>query len=657
MIGAVTGRIRASDIDAVRSRVNIADVIGEQVTLKPAGVGSLKGLCPFHDERSPSFNVRPGVGRFHCFGCGEGGDVFTFIQKIDSVTFVDAVERLASRIGFPLTYEDGQAAADTSNRVRLLDANRAAAEFFAEQLGTPGAEPGRRFLAERKLDGEAAARFGVGWAPKSWDALTKHLRVRGYHDEELTAAGLVSSRDGGGSYDRFRGRLVWPIRDLSNAVVGFGARRLLEDDQGPKYLNTPETAIYHKAQVLYGLDLAKRDIGRARQVVVVEGYTDVMACHLAGVTTAVATCGTAFGTDHIKVLRRVLGDDSSTLGEVIFTFDPDAAGQKAAARAFAEERRFSAQTFVAVGADGLDPSDLRQHRGDAAVRQMIEAKRPMFEFMIRQVLDRHDLHTVEGRVSALRAAAPIVADIRDPALGPAYSRELAKWLAMEPSEVQAAVGAAQRRSAPSTDRRAPARAAASNGPPQRPDAQRGPSTQQIPVQQAADGRAVEAPPARRFTMRDLPRDASTRVEVGALMAIVQAPHLVGADLIRRGVTAGMTNRALAAVRDAVAAQRELGGAGWLERITEAAPDSLASFVEELAVAPIPSRARSDAEFTEVARGMVIALLDRDLNAQKADLVRQLQRVESSADSDEAQTIRLRLVAVEADRRALRTHVD
>jgi DNA primase len=402
-IRSVAGRIRRSDVDEVRSRTDIAAVVGEQVALKPAGVGSLKGLCPFHDERSPSFTVRPAVGRFHCFGCGVDGDVISFLMDLDHLSFTDAVESLAARINFTLTYEDGQPQQDSANRVRLLEANRLAAEFFVAQLATPAAAPGQQFLTERGFDSAAAAHFGVGWAPKSWDALTKHLRSKGFQEAELSAAGLVSSGDRG-VYDRFRGRLVWPIRDLTGAVVGFGARRLLEDDQGPKYLNTPETAIYHKSQVLYGLDLAKRDISREHRVVVVEGYTDVMACHLAGVTTAVATCGTAFGADHIKVIRRILGDEASANGEVVFTFDPDAAGQKAAVRAFAEEQRFSARTFVAVGVDGLDPCDLRTQRGDEAVRAMLEAKHPMFEYMIRRVLDMHDLDSVEGQVAALEAA-------------------------------------------------------------------------------------------------------------------------------------------------------------------------------------------------------------------------------------------------------------
>ncbi|WP_146078078.1 DNA primase [Subtercola sp. Z020] len=439
----MAGLIRRADIDEVRSRINIADVVGEFVTLKSAGVGSMKGLCPFHDERSPSFHVRPQVGYYHCFGCGEGGDVFTFLQKIDHVTFSEAVERLAAGIGFELHYEDGGQASDHSNRARLLAANEAAREWFTEQLMTEGADAGRRFLGERGFDAAAAQRFGVGYAPQGWDNLGKHLRGRGFTAEELGLAGLTSAGDRG-SYDRFRGRLVWPIRDQTGQTVGFGARRLYDDDKGPKYLNTPETPVYHKSQVLYGLDLAKRDISRGRQVVVVEGYTDVMACHLAGITTAVATCGTAFGVEHIKIIRRILGDDTVGLGEVVFTFDPDAAGQKAALRAFSEEQRFEAQTYVAVAPDGLDPCDLRLSRGDDAVRRLISSKKPMFEFAIRQKLSNYDLNTVEGRAAGLREAAPIVADIRDPALRPGYTRELAGFLGIDLAEATRAVDAARR---------------------------------------------------------------------------------------------------------------------------------------------------------------------------------------------------------------------
>ena len=616
----MAGLIRQGDIEEVKARTNIADIISDYVTLKSAGVGSMKGLCPFHDERSPSFHVRPQVGFYHCFGCGESGDVYSFLQKMDHVSFSEAVERLAGRAGMELHYEDGGNAPDHGNRARLLAANQAAAEFFVEQLGSPGAQVGRNFLGERGFDSQAADRFGIGFAPKSWDELTKHLRGRGFSTEELTLSGLVSAGDRG-IYDRFRGRLVWPIRDITGQTIGFGARKLLDDDKGPKYLNTPETPVYHKAQVLYGLDLAKRDISRNHQVVVVEGYTDVMACHLAGITTAVATCGTSFGVDHIKVLRRVLGDDSG-VGEVVFTFDPDAAGQKAAVRAFAEEQRFSAQTFVAVAPEGLDPCDLRLHRGDDAVRRLIESKKPMLEFMIRQLLAQYNLDTVEGRVSALRAAAPIVSDIRDPSMRPGYIHELSRMLGVDMGEVSRAVSQAQSRS-----RTVPAT------PANRP------------------GEPAPAPREHLFALVDLPADPVTRIERDALMAMLQHPTQVGLDLVQRAVQTSMSNTSLAVVRDALAAALPSAAApDWLAKVVAETPAPLANLVTELAMAPLPERA--EREVTRYVRDITTVLIEKDLLRQKADLLGRLQRADAT-NREVYVAIQRELVRVEAERRNLR----
>ena len=614
----MAGRIRQSDIEEVKARTNLADIVGDFVSLKSAGVGSLKGLCPFHDERSPSFHVRPQVGMYHCFGCGESGDVYTFLQKMDHVSFTEAVERLASRIGLELHYEDGGGPTESGNRARILAANAAAEEFFTARLSAPDADIARQFLGERGFDAIAATRFGVGFAPKSWDELTKLLRSKGFSTEELVASGLVSSGERG-VYDRFRGRLIWPIRDITGQTVGFGARRLLDDDKGPKYLNTPETPVYHKAQVLYGLDLAKRDISRGRQVVVVEGYTDVMACHLAGVTTAVATCGTAFGTDHIKVLRRVLGDDSG-LGEVVFTFDPDAAGQKAAVRAFEQEQRFAAQTFVAVGPEGLDPCDLRLKLGDDAVRRMIDAKKPMFEFMIKQVLTQYNLETVEGRVAALRAAAPVVADIRDPALRPGYTRELARMLGVELNEATAAVARGRTR-------------------------QPGRAGQVEQADQAKPG----TPRGPQLT--ELGTDPATRLERDALMAVLQRPDLVGTELIQRAAQTAFTNHSLAVVRDGVAASIDaVESANWLARVIEEVPTTFAALVQQMGVAPLPER--DEATLAPYARGVVASLIDKGLLARKADLLGQLQRADTT-DRDAYNTLQRELVDVEAQRRRLR----
>jgi DNA primase len=620
----MAGRIRQSDIEEVKARTNLADIVGDFVSLKSAGVGSLKGLCPFHDERSPSFHVRPQVGMYHCFGCGESGDVYTFLQKMDHVSFTEAVERLAARAGLELHYEDGGGPTESGNRARILAANAVAEEFFIARLAAPDADVARQVLGERGFDAAAAARFGVGFAPKSWDELTNHLRGRGFSTEELAASGLVSNGDRG-VYDRFRGRLTWPIRDITGQTVGFGARRLLDDDKGPKYLNTPETPVYHKAQVLYGLDLAKRDIARGRQVVVVEGYTDVMACHLAGITTAVATCGTAFGVEHIKVLRRVLGDDSG-LGEVVFTFDPDAAGQKAAMRAFTEEQRFAAQTFVAVGPDGLDPCDLRLKLGDDAVRRMIDAKKPMFEFMIRQVLTQYNLETVEGRIGALRVAAPVVADIRDPALRPGYTRELARMLGVELSEVSAAVSAVSRSRARPTH-----------------------ASQQASHEASAGEREHAQPHGPQLT--ELGTDPATRLERDALMAILQRPELVGADLVQRATQTAFHNQSLVVVRDGVAASiTAIDAPDWLSRVVQEVPTTFASLVQQLGVAPLPER--DEAALGPYARGVVASLVDKGLLAKKADLLGRLQRADP-AQREAYNALQRELVDLEAQRRQLR----
>jgi len=617
----MAGRIAQADVEEVKARTNIADIIGERVALKNAGVGSMKGLCPFHDERSPSFHVRPQVGFYHCFGCGESGDVYTFLRRMDHVSFTEAVERLAGRIGFTLHYEEGGGPApETSGRARLYAANAAAAEFFRAQLLTPEAEVGRRFLGERGFDAGAAAHFGVGFAPPGWSALLDALTTQGFSREELTTAGLVSQGQRG-VYDRFRGRLVWPIRDVTGQVLGFGARKLLESDQGPKYLNTPETPIYRKSQVLYGLDLAKRDISRDHRVVVVEGYTDVMACHLAGITTAVATCGTAFGTDHITVLRRIMGDDSAT-GEVVFTFDPDAAGQKAALRAFGEEKRFSAQTYVAVAPAGLDPCDLRLQRGDGAVRALMETKVPMYEFVIDQRVSTYDLRSVEGRAGALRAAAPIVAEIRDPSLRPGYTRVLARRLGLELAEVSQAV------------QRAGRSARAEDAAPRRP---------------RENGAQPEAEPETpRVTIASLPRSADVALERDALMGFLQYGHRIDPEELRAALVEPFRHPALEAVRSSVAAVPDHTRPGWAAAAVDAVREPYRSLAAELLTGDFP--ASDDQHAVTSAKDLGRRIRLRSVEQEKRELLSAIQRV--APDSDGGRAMRLRMRELDAMRQRL-----
>lgn len=623
----MAGLIKREDIDEVRQRTDIKEVVDGYVTLKGAGLGSFKGLCPFHDERSPSFTVRPQVGRYHCFGCGEDGDVIAFVQKLDHTSFHEAVEKLAARIGYELRYEDGGTGPnreEVGKRQRLLDAHKVADEFFRAQLLTQGGAEGRKFLQFRGFDRAAAEQFGVGYAPQGWDALLKHLRGRGFTDAELKLTGMFSEGNRG-IYDRFRGRLIWPIRDIAGDTIGFGARKLYEDDQGPKYLNTPETTLYKKSQVLYGIDLAKRSIAKERQLVVVEGYTDVMACHLAGIPTAVATCGTAFGADHIKIARRLLSDDG-TGGEVIFTFDGDAAGQKAALRAFEEDQRFVAQTYVAVEPTGADPCDLRQTRGDAAVRELIGSRRPLFEFAIRAALKRHNLDTVEGRVAALRESAPVVAQIRDAGIRPAYTRELAGWLGMSIEDVGGAVAAAAKRGA-----------------------------QGAPQNSAPGVAALPASGVLPSFNRPDPRDPVASMERQALEVALQEPAMLGGGIWERFAAVRFATPAYQAIHDAIRATGH-GFIGdpvqWVEKLRQEVPEPLQPLVSELAVVPLPANTAEGV--LKYCRDILARLFELQITRVKAEKMGQLQRLDAGAHPEEFQRLNRELMMLEMERRSLRS---
>ncbi len=610
----MAGRIRDEDIAAVRERSPIDEVVGEYLQLKNAGGGSLKGLCPFHEEKTPSFNVTPARGLFYCFSCAEGGDAIKFVQKIDGLSFVEAVERLAGRAGIDLRYEQGGyvPGQEQSQRRRLIDAHRAAAEFYAERLGGSDAAHARAFLAERGFELADVQRFGVGYSPKAWEDLTRHLRGRGFTDADLISAGLA--REGNrGTRDRFRGRLMWPIRDLSGDVIAFGARKLDADDDGPKYLNTPETSLFRKSTVLYGADLAKREIAQRRQAVIVEGYTDVMACHLAGVPTAVATCGTSFGEDHIKVLRRLIMDSDTFMGEIIFTFDGDAAGQRAALRAFGAEGRFATQTYVTVQPDGLDPCDLRLAHGDLAVRDLIAQRVPLYEFAIKGVLGHHDLNTTEGQLAALDEAAPIVAKIKDQGLRARYAVNLDRWLGMMDERFVLArvrshagdTGSGRRR--PGQDRK---------------QENRGEHPGSFGPNGAENGGKREAggPPY------DL-SDPVVRVEREALKLAVQRPALCGPEFDALGADA-FTAPVHSAVFTLIAACGGTTGGGtsprqWAARLREEAPNERAqAFVTALAVEPLELDREPDAKYAEVLLAQVGQLaVSREITSVKARLQR------------------------------------
>ncbi|MDA3662265.1 DNA primase [Mycobacterium xenopi] len=620
----MAGRISDRDIAAIRDRVRIDEVVGDYVQLRRAGADSLKGLCPFHDEKSPSFHVRPNHGHFHCFGCGEGGDVYAFVQKIEHVSFVEAVELLADRIGYTITYTGAatRVQRDRGTRSRLVAANAAAAAFYAEALESEEAAPARQYLEERNFDGDAAHRFGCGFAPAGWDSLTKHLLRKGFDFKELEAAGL--SRQGRrGPIDRFHRRLLWPIRSTAGEVIGFGARRLFDDDpMEAKYVNTPETLLYKKSSALFGIDLAKRDIAKCHQAVVVEGYTDVMAMHLAGVTTAVASCGTAFGDEHMAMLRRLMMDDNFFRGELIYVFDGDEAGRAAALKAFAGEQHLAGQSFIAVAGDGMDPCDLRLAHGDGALRDLVARRTPLFEFAIRSALAEFDLDSAEGRVGALRRCVPMVAQIKDPTLRDEYARQFAGWVGWD--DVAQVVGRVRDEA---KQRRRPRRPASA---------------------------PTETGVAEQAALRPDPRDPTLWPQREALKSALQYPALAGPVFDALPVES-FTHAGYAAVRAAIDAAGGTGcgvtGAEWIDAVRRHATSAVvAGLVSELGVEAI--RVDDDDKLPRYIGGVLARLQEVWIGRQIAEVKSKLQRMSPVEQGDEYHALFGDLVAMEAYRRSL-----
>ncbi|MEU3270468.1 DNA primase [Saccharomonospora sp. NPDC006951] len=623
-VGRVAGRIRESDIAQVRERSRIDEVVGEYVALRRAGGGALKGLCPFHEEKTPSFNVRPTHGTFHCFGCGEGGDVIKFIMRIEHLGFVESVERLADGLGLRLTYEGGGGSVkrDRGTRLRLVEVHKAAQAYYAEQLMTPEAQLARDFLKERGFDQAAAAKFGCGFAPGGWDKLTKYLLNNGFELSELYKS-QISKEGRQGPIDRFHRRLVWPIKDRGGDIVGFGARRLFDDDPiQAKYLNTSESPIYKKSQVLFGLDLAKREIARRHQVVVVEGYTDVMAMHESGVPTAVASSGTAFGEDHMRVLRQLMMDDDAFRGEVIFTFDGDEAGQKAALKAFDGDQTFAGQTYIAIAPDGMDPCELRLAKGDGAVRDLVARRIPLFEFAIRSLLADYDLESVDGQVAALQRTVPLVAQIKDRAKRDGYATKLAWWVgwqdeAMVVRRVRESNGAPVK----AGNRRAPARAAVTQDDDiRRPD----PRHPELRAQREVLKAALQEPAMAGPEYDALPEDAFTHP---AYVAVHRAILAAG------GASSGLTGPAL------------------LDAATQHAPQgTVTTLLSELAVESLQARGDVDVRYIS---GMVTAVQENLVGRQIGELKSKLQRLSPVEAADDYRALFGDLVALEQYRKALR----
>jgi DNA primase len=680
--------IRDEDVQLVRNRSAVHEVIGEYLQLRGAGGGNFKGLCPFHEEKTPSLNVTPSRGLWYCFSCQRGGDVIKFVREIDNLSFVEAVERLAARLGLELRYEQGGhvPGREQSRRRRLIDAHKAAADFYAEQL--PGATVATEFLTSRGFAIADAERFGVGYAPDDWEATTRHLRGRGFTEDELLAGGLAT-RGRAGLLDRFRGRLIWPIRDVAGEVIGFGARKLSADDNGPKYLNTPETPIFRKSSQLYGADLAKREIARRRQAVIVEGYTDVMACHLAGVPTAVATCGTSFGEGHIAILRRLLMDDSQLHGEVIFTFDGDAAGRRAALRAFGMEERFVTQTFIAVQPDGMDPCDLRLAQGDASVRELVAGRLPLYEFAVRSAIAEFDLESAEGRIAGLDAAARIVARIKDRGLRKVYAGKVDRWLGLLDEDlvlkrIGEQISAGPRRArgggpdrgsrASGTDQGARTVAA---GPADRgrvadrgrmmdhdravdrdavADAPDGESMWSRPNGAAGPDHTEGGVPVHGWPAGYDPRDPVVNLERQALKLAVQRPALLGPTFDALGADV-FTAPAHRAVSELIAECGGVAAAGpvreWVERLMGVAPnDAARSFLTRLAVEPVEAPG-AEAEPNERFAGDVLAKIEELAISRRITLLKsRLQRMNPVTEPTDYNRSFGDLVALEQRRKLL-----
>jgi DNA primase len=569
-------------------------------------------FCPVVDG-THAFVLEDNILTGNCHGCGAGGDAIKYLMDAEHLTFVESLERLAGKAGIQLRYDQfadnragGQPRQQPGQKQRLIAAHAAAAEFYQDQLGKSGARKAREFLAQRGFGREAAEKYGCGFAPEGWDLLAKHLRQKGFTAEELTTGGLAKPARSGSLIDRFRRRLLWPIKDLSGDVIGFGARKLFDDDDGPKYLNTPESPLYKKSHVLYGIDHAKRDIAKRGRAVIVEGYTDVMACHEAGEPTAVATCGTAFGIDHIGVLRRLLMDSDSFTGEIIYTFDGDAAGQKAALRAFEEDQRFVGRTFIAVSPDNMDPCELRLARGDLAVRDMIAGREPLVDFALRQTLTRFDLDTVEGRVEAMRKAAPLVAKIKDREKRPEYARKLAGDLGMDLEPVQRAVSQAMTPDAPVGRQR----------------------------------RSAESP--------------QRQVERETLKLALQYPVLAGPMFDAIGADS-YGDPVLRSVRTAIAAAggtaTATGGVVWIEAVRDACDDlGGKALISELSVEPVLVDGEADLRYVQIT---LARLQVGSVTTRIKDLKSKVQRLNPVAHKDEYLALAGELFSLEQHARALR----
>ncbi|MFM7270385.1 MAG: DNA primase [Actinomycetes bacterium] len=426
--------ILAEDIARVREATDIVGLISERVALKRVG-RRYQGLCPFHNEKSASFSVNPELGVYHCFGCQVSGDAITFLRELDHIDFIDAVERLAARAGITLRYDDAKANQDRQKRSRLVEAVRAAGAIYHDRLLTAAdAGPARAYLRSRGFDGDAARRFGLGWAPDGFDTVTRALLDQKFSRDDLAAVGLTFTNRANRMQDSFRARLMFPIYDRQGDPVGFGGRTLTGD--GPKYKNSPETPLYHKSRVLYGLNWAKAEISARDAVVICEGYTDVMAFALAGVPNAVATCGTALTEDHVQILKNFTRN-------IVLAYDADNAGQSAAEKWYTWEQRFEVGVRVAALPEGGDPADLFLRDPDALVRA-VDSARPFMQFKLYRVLGAADLVSPEGRARAAQASVRVLREHTNELVREGYIQQVAGLTGFDHAWFKQAIAAAPR---------------------------------------------------------------------------------------------------------------------------------------------------------------------------------------------------------------------
>jgi DNA primase len=521
-------RIRQEDVEAVRERTDLVRLIQQYVALKKAG-RQFAGLCPFHTEKTPSFSVDPAKQVFYCHGCGKGGNAYHFLQEIEGLTFPEAVERLAGQAGVTLRFEGVSPGErrQASHRQALYRANQRAAELYHRMLAEGReAEAARRYLYGRGVTRESAAAFGIGFAPGYPDFLLRRL-ARDLSPELLIEAGVAMKDARGGVRDRFRNRITFPIHDLSGNAVGFGARLL--EGEGPKYLNSPETPVYRKGELLYNLNRAKGEVTRAGRAFVVEGYTDVIALHQAGIPTAVATCGTALGEGHFRLLSRFSR-------AAVLCFDADEAGARAAERAHGMFEEFGLEVAVLILPAGRDPADFVTSEGSEAFERLADRATPLIEYMLQRAVRDADLSTPEGKARAVRQALPVVTGLKDEVLRGQYASRLADLAEVSPTEIRLEV----ERSDTAGNGRAPA----------------GPAT-----------------PAKA-------RSPDRELEVEALKVVAQAPDIAGSHLETTGDQhfTGTRRRAWALLRQAP---------GSAAALVEQAPDEeTGRLIAQVAVEPV-----------------------------------------------------------------------